>query len=62
MKNRQFHQLTSTWDGEQGAAQSPWAAEQGEKEEEEGPGSVAGAGTRAGFLGSRKLRALTIPK
>lgn len=41
----QFHQLTSTWHREQGAAQSPWAAGQGEEEgeeeeeeEEEGPG------------------------
>lgn len=35
-KNGQFHPLTSTWDREQGAAQSPWAAGQGEEEEEEG--------------------------
>lgn len=48
---------------------APLAAGQGEEEEEEekegeglGPLQWLCAGARAGFLGSRKLRALTIPK
>lgn len=52
-----------TWDREQGAAQSPWAAEQERRRRRrKARTAVAGAGARVGFLGSRKLRALTIPK